>query len=128
MLEVIAFALIAALTGGVIRKIHARQSQLRAAEFQQGENPAISCRVSWQGGLGRRAFLYGKLNSNAGGAFFTRPARQPVRLPVDGRATRCASWRSGMEVLEYETRQGDQLRILAHEGDVDLVVRYLRGG
>ncbi|MFI2303814.1 hypothetical protein ACH5AL_34035 [Actinacidiphila glaucinigra] len=126
MLEFIAMAVIAVLTGRVARAVHVRRSHGRAARSQAGAMVEVPCRVSWRRGLGRRAFVYGKLSGGEDGALFARPVRRPVPLPVGGSAVTSSSWRPGMQVLDYRTHDGDELRILHYEDDVELVVRYLR--
>ena len=126
MLEFIGFALFAILAGIVVRTVLEGRSARRASDYEQGGNVPIPCRVSWRQGLRRRAFVYGKLSSDAGGAVFKRPARRAVRLPVGGRAVRHVSWRPGMQVFDYQAPGGDELRLLVYEGDSRLVVRYLR--
>ncbi|MGW4609934.1 hypothetical protein [Streptomyces lannensis] len=126
MLEVIVLGLVALVSGVAVRSVIGRRTARRAAHFERGDRVAIPCRIAWRSGLGRGAFVYGKLTSDGDGAVFTRPARRPVRLPVGGRAVRRAAWRPGMQVFEYSSPGGEELRLQVYNGDSERVARYLQ--
>ena len=112
--------------GAVTRATISRKARRRAEAAVGGADVTVPCRLAGKVGNGARGFVYGKLGSDALGAFFVRPLHRMIRVPVGGRISRNAHWRSGMQMLQYRTPEGEEIRFLCYEADCDTIVRYLR--
>ncbi|MEU9107036.1 hypothetical protein AB0D54_22330 [Streptomyces xanthophaeus] len=138
LIALVAAALAALLVGTPVRAAVARRSARRAGAAQAGESVAVPCRVTWKEGLGRRSSVYGKLSRPMDGAeggaaagvgsavVFKRPGRRPVELPAGGRASRRpAGWRPAMQVFAYRGPGGEEIQLLVHDAEAELVTRLL---
>lgn len=112
--------------GAVMRSVVSRRAAMRSVAGAPREGFSVPCRLAWAAGIGKTGFVYGKLARGAAGVCFIRPLQRITHIPEGGRVSRNSHWRPGMQVLQYRTPDGGDLRILCYAADSDTIVRYLR--
>ncbi|GAA0307003.1 hypothetical protein ACKI1I_26270 [Streptomyces turgidiscabies] len=107
-----------------------RLADSRRAVLAASGTVGFPCRVSWEAGTGRKAFVYGKVVASAGAdgeMAFSRRWKKPVKLPRSQWVHRDASWRAGLVNLRYAAPGRGDVRILLAERDADTLEGLLRG-
>lgn len=126
VIELVALALVGWAVGAAARAVISRRAGRRAEVVAGGTIAAVPCRLAWKAGNGARGFVYGKLTRDDSGVCFKRISRRPIRVPEGGRISRNRHWRPGMQLLQYRTPEGEELRFLCYDADCDTVSQYLR--
>ncbi|WP_406286725.1 hypothetical protein [Streptomyces sp. NBC_00209] len=126
--SIIELAIGVAVAAGTVKAVVAltqRRARRRATEVAHAGKAAVPCRISWPAGIGRKAFVYGKLHISDGTVFFGRRSAQLIELPAAGTVESEPSWRAGNSLLSYRPREGEMIRILASAVDAETISRAL---
>ncbi|NNN34143.1 hypothetical protein HLK59_28030 [Streptomyces sp. S3(2020)] len=99
----------------------------RATTLASSGTASFPCRISWPAGMGKKAFVYGKVVTGDGGQLtFARRGRSPVPLPRSGSVRVEPSWRTGLVTLRYDVPGQGDVRMLLNETDAETVEGLLR--
>ncbi|WP_206960371.1 hypothetical protein [Streptomyces beijiangensis] len=125
MMETAIGALMAFGAVKIILAMTRRRAAGRAAEMKRTGEVSIPCRISWTEGIGKRAFVYGKMTVSGGAVLFRRRSAQSVEIPAGGTISSEPSWRAGNTLISYRSPDGQEIRILTSSADTETVSRAI---
>jgi hypothetical protein len=127
LIEFLILGILALAAAMVTRSLNRRRAAGRNTALAGSGSAEFPCRLSWEAGTGKKAFVYGKVRAGKdGGLAFSRLGGALVSLPRSDWVHREKSWRADLVTLRYTAPGKGEVRMLLSEADAELVERRIR--